>query len=132
MSSPKILTLPKGRYFVTADNSGILTDETGAHSFGPNQIIAIKGEVRYFVKAKEEPLPRKAGYPRDRSKYADKEEGEYPVDSYARTRSAISYFHKHKFPSAELKKKTAREIMAAARKYGIKVAPDSDVARAAK
>jgi hypothetical protein len=130
MNRPKILKLSTKRYFIANGASGILTDDLGPRSFSPNDILAIKGEVFYFVKS--DPLPKKEGYPKNRVQYADEEEAKFPIDDEKHVRAALAYFHKHSFPSEELRKKTAQRILSAAKKHGIHVSEDSDVARAAR
>jgi hypothetical protein len=56
------------------------------------------------------------------------EEKKYPLHDAAHVRSAIAYF-RH-CPEGK-KKKLAQRIMAAARKHGVEVSPDSEVAKAA-
>jgi Family of unknown function (DUF6582) len=72
-----------------------------------------------------------AGYPKDRSEYADPEHYMFPIDTHEHTRAAIGYFDKHHWSSSEHKASAARRILRAARKHGIEVSKDSGVARAA-
>lgn len=70
------------------------------------------------------------GYPTDKEDYAVPEYYEFPIDR-KHIHAAISYFSSHKFRSGEHKKRAAQRILSRAKKYGVKVSDDSDVARAA-
>lgn len=70
------------------------------------------------------------GYPKDRSEYAVPEEYEFPIDE-EHIHPAIDYFSKHPFKSADQKRHAAKRILSAAKKHGVHVSDDSDVARAA-
>jgi hypothetical protein len=70
------------------------------------------------------------GYPKDKRQYAVPEKYMFPIDR-KHIRAAIKLFGHHKWESEELKRKAARRIVNAARKYGIHVDPDSEVGRAA-
>lgn len=64
--------------------------------------------------------------------YVDSDgKGHFPLNDEDHVRAAISLFKTHDFPSAAAKKQTARKIMARAKKYGIKIDPESAVAEAA-
>lgn len=71
------------------------------------------------------------GYPTDRSEYAVPEDYEFPIDR-KHIHAAISYFPKHHWKSGEHKRSAAKRILAAAKKFGVKVGKDDDVARAAR
>lgn len=71
------------------------------------------------------------GYPDSKDEYAVPEDYAFPINNEERTRAAISYFHKHSFDSPAQKRSAARRILRAAKKFGIDVSKDSDVARAA-
>ena len=71
------------------------------------------------------------GYPKDRKEYAVPEFWEFPVDTPKRVRAALTYFSKHKWRSDEEKKKAAKIILTAAKRFGIKTATDTDVYKAA-
>jgi hypothetical protein len=55
-----------------------------------------------------------------------------PINDEAHVRNAIARFNQTDFDEPDEKHRAARKIMAAARKHGIDVASDDDVARAAK
>ena len=67
------------------------------------------------------------GYPTDRSEYADPDVWAFPVDTKARVKSALGYFDKHDWRSAENKRRGARKILAAAKDFGIDVNKDDNV-----
>jgi hypothetical protein len=71
------------------------------------------------------------GYPEDRSEYADPDHFMFPLDTKKRVSSAIGYFSKHDWDAAEHKKRGAKRILRAAKKFDIEVSKDSDVYRAA-
>lgn len=70
------------------------------------------------------------GYPTDKEDYAVPEYYEFPIDR-KHIHAAISYFSSHKWESSEMKRRAAKRILARAKKYGVDVSDDSDVARAA-
>ncbi|MDD2878470.1 MAG: hypothetical protein PHZ23_14725 [Acidiphilium sp.] len=72
-----------------------------------------------------------AGYPEDRSEYADPDHYMFPLNTKKRVRSAIGYFSAHDWDAAEHKKRGAKRILRAAKKFDIEVSKDSDVYRAA-
>lgn len=129
MSEPYVLDLNSGKYFFASGNTGVISDARGVRLFKANDIVPVSGEVKYFVT--EKAWPPKKGYPKDPKKYADKEEDMFPVDK-EHIHGALSLFHTHKFPSAEVKRRTARRILQAAKEEGIDVSKDSQVARAAR
>jgi hypothetical protein len=72
------------------------------------------------------------GYPASRSEYADPDHYMFPLDTESRVRSAIGYFDKHDWASNEHKKRAAKRIVAAAKKFGIVVDKDDVVSRTAR
>jgi hypothetical protein len=65
--------------------------------------------------------------------YVDKEgEGHLPIHDESHVRNAVSRFNQTDFESGEAKKRAAGKIMSAARKHGIDISDDDDVAKAAK
>jgi hypothetical protein len=80
--------------------------------------------------AEERNKPPK-GYPKDKSSYAVPDEYLFPIDDAKHTRAAISMFSKHKFKDEEQKRKAAKRILAAAKRFGIDVSETSDVYKAA-
>lgn len=96
----------------------------------------IRKALREVEKAEKKPLrqgehrtPPK-DYPKKQSQYAGPGYS-FPVNTASRVHAALSYFNKHKWASPEERRAAARKIMAAARKFGIHVADDDNVARAA-
>ncbi len=55
-----------------------------------------------------------------------------PINDESHVRNAISRFNQTDFDEPGAKAKAARKIMSAAKKHGIDVADDDDVAKAAK
>ena len=72
-----------------------------------------------------------AGYPRDRNDYADPDNWAFPINSEARVKAALTYFHKHRWDTPAAKKKAATRILTAAHKYGIQISRTDEVYRAA-
>lgn len=97
-----------------------------AERFGNTQLEGTSADMR---KTGHKSPPK--GYPKERSKYAVPEEYLFPINNAEHTRAAIGYFSSHEWKTSEHKGKAARRILAAARKFGIEVSKDSDVARAA-
>jgi hypothetical protein len=65
--------------------------------------------------------------------WIDKEgERHLPINDESHVRNAISRFGQTDFDEPSAKKRAARRIMTAARKHGINVSDEADVARAAK
>ena len=65
--------------------------------------------------------------------YVDKEgERHLPIHDESHVRNAVSRFNQTDFDSREAKKRAAAKIMTAARKHGVDIADDDDVAKAAK
>ena len=54
-----------------------------------------------------------------------------PIEDKAHVQNAVARFGQTQFESPEKKRAAAKKIMAAAKRYGIEVADDSAVARAA-
>jgi hypothetical protein len=71
------------------------------------------------------------GYPTDRSQYAVPEFYMFPIDR-KHIHAAISYFPHHAWKPKENKARAARRILRAAKRFGVKVSPDSEVYQAAK
>ena len=86
--------------------------------------------VKAHLKQGEHDSPP-AGYPRDRSQYADPEHWAFPISSSDHVKAALAYFDKHKWDTPAAKKKAATRILTAARKYGIAVNRQDEVYRAA-
>lgn len=72
------------------------------------------------------------GYPKDKDQYAVPEFYLFPINNEEHTRAAIGYFSHHAWKPKEHKEEAARRIMRAAKKFGIQIDKDDDVARAAK
>lgn len=65
--------------------------------------------------------------------YVDKEGGEHlPIHDEAHVRNAIVRFNQTDFDSATAKEHARRRILSAAKRHGIEVADDSNVAKAAR
>ena len=70
---------------------------------------------------------------KDQFAYVDREGGEHlPINDESHVRNAISRFNQTEIESAEDKRRAARKIMAAAKRHGIEVDEDSNVARSAR
>lgn len=64
--------------------------------------------------------------------YVDKEGGEHlPIHDADHVRNAIARFNQTSFESIEAKEKARRKILAAAKRHGIEVAKDAEVAKRA-
>jgi len=64
--------------------------------------------------------------------YVDKEGGEHlPIQDDDHVRNAIARFNQTSFESIEAKEKARRKILAAAKRHGIEVAKDDEVAKRA-
>ena len=62
--------------------------------------------------------------------YVDKEGGEHlPIQDESHVRNAIARFNQTEFDSATAKERARKKIVAAARRHGIEVSRDSNVAR---
>jgi uncharacterized membrane protein len=62
--------------------------------------------------------------------YVDKEGGEHlPIHDADHVRNAIARFNQTAFESIEAKEKARRKILAAAKRHGIEVAKDDEIAR---
>lgn len=65
--------------------------------------------------------------------YIDKEgERHLPINDESHVRNAMARFNQTDFDSGDAKRKAAKKIMTAARKHGIEIDPDDNVARAAR
>jgi hypothetical protein len=65
--------------------------------------------------------------------YVDREgERHLPIPDESHARNAIARFNQTAFASRAAKERAAKKILAAARRFGIEVDDDSDVAKAAK
>lgn len=71
------------------------------------------------------------GKPRSQKEYAGPHY-DFPVDTESHVRAALAYFSKHKWKDNSEKRGAARKIMAAAKRHGVHVSKDDDVARAAR
>ena len=125
----------KGQTIIFADTDGYaVINKSGKYSverIEKGTSVFPFEEVYFFAKAdilpeSERKTPPK-GYPTDPSEYADPKEWAFPINNEGRTRSAISYFSKHPWPSSEIKRKAAKRILSAAKKFGIDVDEKSDV-----
>jgi hypothetical protein len=64
--------------------------------------------------------------------YVDEEGGEHlPIHDADHARNAIARFNQTSFESIEAKEKARRKILAAAKRHGIEVAKDAEVAKRA-
>ena len=64
--------------------------------------------------------------------YVDKEGGEHlPIHDADHVRNAIARFNQTAFESVDAKEKARRKVLAAAKRHGIEVAKDDEVARRA-
>lgn len=119
---------------VARNKAGTFFDaiEAGAvfKSYPDAEIIATF-PVNKKLKEGEHDSPPK-GHPQSRSDYASEKYYMFPISSKDYTEKAVQLFSRHKWHPDEDKHKVARKIMAAAKKFGVKVDPDSPVARAAK
>ena len=69
---------------------------------------------------------------KDQFAYVDREGGEHlPIHDESHVRNAISRFNQTDFQSDNAKQEAAKKIMSAAKRHGIEVDEDSDVAEAA-
>lgn len=96
---------------------------------GPEQFDKVNEHVSFTEKADRKSPPE--GYPKYRSEYAVPEDYEFPIDG-KHIHAAISYFHTHRFKDPAQKRSAAKRILAAAKRHGVAVSDDSDVARAAR
>lgn len=65
--------------------------------------------------------------------YVDAEgEGHLPIPDESHVRAAIARFNQTSFESVEAKEKARKKILAAAKRHGIEVSEDDNVARPAK
>lgn len=90
----------------------------------------MKSFMRSFRKAGDERKSPPEGYPKDKSQYALPDTYEFPIDS-KHVHAAISYFSSHHFDSAAQRRSAATKILSAAKRHGVHVSDNSDVARAA-
>lgn len=64
--------------------------------------------------------------------YVDKEGGEHlPIHDEEHVRNAIARFNQTAFESVDAKEKARRKVLAAAKRHGIEVAEDDEVAKRA-
>lgn len=64
--------------------------------------------------------------------YVDKEGGEHlPIHDADHVRNAIARFNQTAFESIEAKEKARRKVLAAAKRHGIEVAKDDEIAKRA-
>ena len=65
--------------------------------------------------------------------YVDKDGGRHlPIHDEAHARNAVSRFGQTNFESKAAEQRAARKVLAAARKHGVDVSEDTEVARAAR
>ena len=70
---------------------------------------------------------------KDQFAYVDRKGGEHlPIHDESHIRNAISRFNQTDFQSDNAKQEAARKILRAAKRHGIEVDDDSDVAKAAQ
>jgi hypothetical protein len=70
---------------------------------------------------------------RDQFAYVDSEGGEHlPIHDESHVRNAIARFNQTEIDGADDRRAAARKILAAAKRHGIEVDEDSNVARAAE
>jgi hypothetical protein len=70
---------------------------------------------------------------KDQFAYVDREgEGHLPINDESHIRNAISRFDQTDFESKAAKERARKRILAAARKHGIDVSKDADVAKSAR
>jgi hypothetical protein len=70
--------------------------------------------------------------PKSKFAYVDKEGGEHlPIHDESHVRNAMARFNQTDFESATAKESARRKILAAAKRYGIEVDEDSNVAKPA-
>lgn len=108
----------------------LLMPYTGPLVLGPEQFSDIGSGFSPVEKAADERKSPPKGYPKDRSEYALPDTYEFPIDD-KHIHAAVSYFHSHRFADAGQKRSAAKRILSAARRHGVEVSDDSDVARAA-
>ena len=71
--------------------------------------------------------------PKGKFAYVDKEgEGHLPIHDESHVRNAIARFNQTSFESTSDKEKARKKILSAARKHGIEVGEDDNVAKPAK
>jgi hypothetical protein len=69
----------------------------------------------------------------DEFAYVDKEgEGHLPINDESHVRNAIARFNQTEFESASAKERARQKILSAARRYGIEVDEDDNVAKPAR
>jgi hypothetical protein len=72
----------------------------------------------------------RARLPDSKFAYVDSEGAEHlPLNDASHTRNAMARFNQTEFESKAAKERARRRILAAARKFGIEVDPDSNVAK---
>ena len=65
--------------------------------------------------------------------YVDSDGGEHlPIHDESHARNALARFNQTKFESVEAKEKARKKILSAAKKFGIEVSEDDNVAKPAK
>ena len=70
---------------------------------------------------------------RNQFAYVDKEGGEHlPIHDESHVRNAISRFDQTEFESKAAKERARKRVLAAAKRFGIEVSDDSDVARSVR
>lgn len=133
-----------GRDLIPSDGLGIVYAKAASKPRGVWWMNAhlMSAEVQSRItKAEAPPKGKKlpAGEHRTKpSEYKDVPDDEFagkgytfPVNTASRVHSALAYFSKHPWPTASQKRSAARKILAAAKKFGIKVSKDDDVYKAA-
>jgi len=70
---------------------------------------------------------------RDQFAYVDREGGEHlPIHDEAHVRNAIARFNQTEFESKAARDRARRKVLAAAKRHGIEVDPDSNIAKPVK
>ena len=70
---------------------------------------------------------------RDQFAYVDRDGGEHlPIHDESHVRNAIARFNQTDFESAAAKERARKKILSAAKRHGIEVSDDSNVARPAR
>lgn len=111
-----------------SDPATLWTPYHGPIILGPEMFSEVNQDWTATEKADRKSPPK--GYPEDRSEYAVPDEYEFPIDG-KHIHAAIGYFSSHRFKDESQKRSAAKRILHAARKHGVHVDDDSDVARAA-
>lgn len=100
----------------------------------PKGVWWLEGELA-AAKADKLPSGEHGSKPKEYSDVPDSEFAgpgyTFPVNTEARVHSALAYFTKHPWGSSAEKKRAARKILSAAKKFGVAVDKDDNVYQAA-